>query len=379
MVISICRRMKAVLFIASLCFLNSMLSAADLTETFEGVGFLNHQDFSSAEKISVGQFDYLVQTNGSLKTVIAPAAISLGFDRAKPVTRFTISSINSDAFSFRGFTASNQFEMSETVNVSGFLNGALVTSIISVTIPWPVSSVDFSALAGFDNVDEVRFENSDLYFIFEDWQYTSKEAQAIVFVDPADLSFIPSGTFIASATSSSSLPVTIISNTTSVCRVVGQIVIMVRVGICQLTASQTGDANFKPAINVNQSVIIGKTNQTISFTPPPSKKLGDDPFIISATASSGLSINFTSTTTSICTVSGNTVSLINIGTCTIAADQSGDSNHAAAPQVTANITINRTTQVPNSVPTSIPTLSQWGVILLSIMLMLVSWFSVSRK
>jgi len=60
---------------------------------------------------------------------------------------------------------------------------------------------------------------------------------------------------------------------------------------------------------------------------------------VSATATSGLPVTFTSTTTGICTVSGNTVTGIAAGTCTIAANQSGNANYNAAPQVTQSITL----------------------------------------
>ena len=60
---------------------------------------------------------------------------------------------------------------------------------------------------------------------------------------------------------------------------------------------------------------------------------------ISASATSGLAVSFTSLTPTICSVTGSTVTGIAAGTCTIAADQAGNANYNAAPQVTQNINV----------------------------------------
>ena len=45
-------------------------------------------------------------------------------------------------------------------------------------------------------------------------------------------------------------------------------------------------------------------SQTITFNALPDQAFGTAPFTISATSSSGLTVSFTSTTCSVCTVSG---------------------------------------------------------------------------
>jgi hypothetical protein len=64
------------------------------------------------------------------------------------------------------------------------------------------------------------------------------------------------------------------------------------------------------------------------------------PLTLSATASSGLAVSFTSTTTSVCTVSGTTATFVASGTCTIDANQAGNSAYAAAPQLQQSFTVN---------------------------------------
>ena len=54
------------------------------------------------------------------------------------------------------------------------------------------------------------------------------------------------------------------------------------------------------------------------------------PFTVSAASDSGLAVNFSSLTSSVCTVSGHTVTIIGRGTCTIEANQEGNGNYNAA-------------------------------------------------
>ena len=75
------------------------------------------------------------------------------------------------------------------------------------------------------------------------------------------------------------------------------------------------------------------TPQSIKFTPLTGKVLGDAPFSVSATATSGLAVSFVSDSPAVCTVSGATVTLTRNGECTVRASQPGNSFHLAAPDV----------------------------------------------
>ncbi len=79
--------------------------------------------------------------------------------------------------------------------------------------------------------------------------------------------------------------------------------------------------------------------QTISLQAAPSPPLGNAATVVVATASSGLAVSYNSTTPTICSVNRGTgaVTAISDGTCVIAANQSGNSHYAPAPQVTQTI------------------------------------------
>ncbi len=80
--------------------------------------------------------------------------------------------------------------------------------------------------------------------------------------------------------------------------------------------------------------------QTITFTQPADWEVDAGPVALSATATSGLTVTFASTTTSVCTVSGASVTLVSTGTCTINANQVGNSTFTAAPQVSRSFLVN---------------------------------------
>jgi hypothetical protein len=160
----------------------------------------------------------------------------------------------------------------------------------------------------------------------------TKASQSIAF---GPLSNQPFGTppFGVAATASSGLPVAFASTTTTICTVSGDAVTLVAIGHCTIRATQAGNADYTAATPVSQSFQVTKGSQTITFGALSNKPLGTAPFTVTATASSGLPVTFASTTTAICTVSGNTVTLVAVGRCTIHATQTGDADYAAATPV----------------------------------------------
>jgi type II secretory pathway pseudopilin PulG len=84
--------------------------------------------------------------------------------------------------------------------------------------------------------------------------------------------------------------------------------------------------------------------QTIIFAQPSDVLLSQGTRSLTATASSGLPVSFSSSTNTVCTVSGSTVTLLSAGTCTITASQAGGTNNGvvymAAPPVARSFTVN---------------------------------------
>lgn len=86
--------------------------------------------------------------------------------------------------------------------------------------------------------------------------------------------------------------------------------------------------------------------QIITFAAPPTPTFTPNgTFVVSATATSGGVVVYSSQTPAVCTTNGgSTITMLGAGTCTIAANQPGNANWAPAPQVTQDITITPGTQ-----------------------------------
>ncbi|WP_345884101.1 Ig-like domain-containing protein [Shewanella algae] len=105
------------------------------------------------------------------------------------------------------------------------------------------------------------------------------------------------------------------------------------------TVSASNVAGTGPASSPSNTV-TPKANQSISFSNPGAQSFGTTP-TLTATASSGLTPVFSSTTTGVCTItSTGTLAFVTTGICSIDADQPGDSSYNAAPTVTQSFTVN---------------------------------------
>jgi len=113
-------------------------------------------------------------------------------------------------------------------------------------------------------------------------------------------------------------------------------------GTCSVRYDQAGNANYKPAPQVTETVAVSTANQTIAFAPLAGKTFGDPDFTVSATASSGLPVGFTATGN--CTLSGTTVHITGAGSCTVTASQAGNSAYSAAPSVSQTFAIAKASQ-----------------------------------
>ncbi|WP_243405550.1 RHS repeat-associated core domain-containing protein, partial [Solimicrobium silvestre] len=171
----------------------------------------------------------------------------------------------------------------------------------------------------------------------------AKEAQTITFAALTGKSY-GTAPFTVSATSSAKLAATFTSATTAICTVSGSIVTLVAPGTCTIDANQAGNVNYNAAPQVAESFTVTKGTQTITFAALTGKSYGTAPFTVSATSSTNLAVAFTSATTSVCTVSGSTVTLVAPGTCTIDANQAGNTDYSAAPQVAQSMTVAKEAQ-----------------------------------
>jgi hypothetical protein len=168
--------------------------------------------------------------------------------------------------------------------------------------------------------------------------------QAITFPAPPAMT-VGAGAMTISATGGASgNPVTFSSTTPSVCSVDGNSVTPLAAGTCTIAADQAGNTGYLAAPQVSQSVMIGKGGQkigTVTFTPT-TIDVGGTSQVTATGGASGNPVTFASLTPAVCRVSGNGVTGIAAGNCSITADQAGNASYNAAPQITLSAAVNAT-------------------------------------
>jgi hypothetical protein len=181
----------------------------------------------------------------------------------------------------------------------------------------------------------------------------STSPQTISFTTAAPTTAATGGSYTPAASASSGLLVNyaLAPASAGVCTISGGVVSFVGTGTCKVLADQAGNASYDPAPQASQSFGVSPpplAPQTISFTSaaPSAAVYGGAPYVVGATASSGLPVAFSAPASSngICTVAGSTVSLVGGGTCTISANQAGNGSYAPAAQAQQSFIVARAAQ-----------------------------------
>jgi hypothetical protein len=174
-------------------------------------------------------------------------------------------------------------------------------------------------------------------------QNVGKADQTITFDAIADKTF-GDPDFVISASSTSGLGVTL-AIASGPATLAANTVHITGAGTVTVRATQTGDANFNPASEVDRTFTIAKAAQTITFNgAPPAPRYGALPFDVTATGGgSGNPVTFTGN--GACTAVGQngiaTVTIASGGDCHVIASQAGNDNYKAAPDTTETITVGR--------------------------------------
>ncbi len=164
------------------------------------------------------------------------------------------------------------------------------------------------------------------------------------------------------ATASSGLPVTfsILSGPATLSGTNNTTITYTAAGTVVIEAIQSGNGTYSAATPVTQSFSVTSSAQTITFGVLPTTAFTSTPPALNATASSGLTVSYASTTQSVCTVTGGKITFVTAGTCTVTASQPGNTSYAAATPVTQSFAVTATTQtitfaaLPNTTLASSP-------------------------
>lgn len=165
--------------------------------------------------------------------------------------------------------------------------------------------------------------------------------QTITFAAIPDTTYATGRTVALSATASSGLPVSFASLTDGTCTVTGSLVTLQSAGTCTVRASRGIAANYNAATPVDRTFQIARGNQTITFPEPGTTPFSEGRIVaLSASASSGLAVDYQSRTPDVCTVSDRSARAVAPGRCVIEATQGGNTNFNAALSVSTSFLFN---------------------------------------
>ncbi len=160
--------------------------------------------------------------------------------------------------------------------------------------------------------------------------------------------------FALTATVDSGLALTYSSSNPAVASISGNMVTINGAGTVTITVEQPGNEDWQAATATKQ-LVIAKANQTITFPAIADKAVGDLDFQAGGTSDSGLTVTYTSSDTSVATVSAGRISLKGNGSVTITSKQAGNDNYNAASEVTRTFNVT----LANFFADSYPGLRMW--------------------
>ena len=151
------------------------------------------------------------------------------------------------------------------------------------------------------------------------------------------------GSYDATATSTSKRHVTLSigdDTTNGACQLSGSVVSFDHPGICQVVATQAGDADLA-SDTATRKFDVAKGIQAIDLEPEaPSTAIVGDSYEFTATGGrSGNDVVVSTNNADVCAVAGSSISFLSPGDCVITATQTGGSDYDDAPAVTQGVNV----------------------------------------
>ena len=177
---------------------------------------------------------------------------------------------------------------------------------------------------------------------------TVNKADQTITIDPIDDKLITDAAFdvVASTTSNLTLGYAIISGPASISGTT--ITLTGTAGTVVVEVSQDGNSNYNSASEEISFEVLdqpAKQDQSITFGSLIEMTYGDASFELTAIASSGLAVSYSSSDENVATITGTTVNIIGAGSAIITASQEGDESFNAAIDVEQELIVNKASQI----------------------------------
>jgi hypothetical protein len=345
--------------------------AARVTVNFDSFGYADYGDLGSKVitdqgfTITASDFNWETFTSGTGFCNNSSAGCVAMADTPAHAETITIQAVNGDRFKFTSFWIGNHGAGGGVAKVEGFRNGS-PTPVATLNSGFPangdVSPVNavITLPTSFQDVDKVVITSNSVvgfYDVFDDFVFDPPVRVPILSTSAATGITTTAATLNGTAddnTATSTISFdygtttaygTNVAATTGGTVTAGTGATAAAVNISGLTCATTyhfritGTNSFGTANSPDATFTTAGCPQTITFAQPATQSFGSTP-TLTATATSGLTVAFTSATTGVCTItSGGALTFVTTGTCTINANQAGNASFAAAPQVQRSFTV----------------------------------------
>ena len=286
----------------------------------------------------------LSYTGAGSCVVAVNQAADANYNAAAPVTATVVVGKASQAITF-GTPPSIAVGGSGVVSATGGLSGNAVTFSSTTTAVCTSSGANGATITALTAGNCIIAANQ-----LGNGNYTAapqvlqtigagKASQTITGFAPATPVVFGAAAQTLTATPGASSSALVFSVTSGPCAITGASLSYTGAGSCVVAVNQAADANYIAAGQVSATVVISQANQAIVFGAPPSINVGGSGTVNATGGASNNVVTFTSTTPTICTITGSTVTALLGGNCIIAANQLSNGNYNAAPQVTQTIAI----------------------------------------
>jgi len=140
------------------------------------------------------------------------------------------------------------------------------------------------------------------------------------------------------------------ATTPAVCIASGFYVQIVGGGTCTLTYQSTANTSYLASDLYKVSFEVIRDPQTMTFTLPATVDISTKTLALTATASSGASVIYSTTSSDACSITGSTLNLLKAGNCVVTASQAGTTTLAPV-STTATIVLTGAVIAPTPIAT----------------------------
>jgi hypothetical protein len=329
--------------------------------------------FTTANPVPTTGTHAVATINGNVLALVGTGKIDItasqtgngNFNPATAVTRTLIVNSQSQTLTFAATELPNKVFGDADFTIRASSNRALEITFVTdnpgvaIVIPGTKTGNETTATvkivgAGTAKISATQLGTADTSAAppIERTLTVAKANQTTTFAALANKVFLDAP-FVLNATTSSTLPpvFTVVSGPATIDSATNTVT-LTGAGNVTIRAAQPGNANYNAAANVDRTFSVAKADQTLTFAAVGPKLRSDSPFGLAATASSNLTaVTFTSSSTNVASVTGNTVTIRGLGTTTLTATQAGDANFnpGSATQV---LTVNPDSPVISSIPSA---------------------------